>query len=224
MLLEIACFSFESAVIAEQSGADRIELCENYAEGGITPHYDLIRKVKAKLKIPVHVIIRPRGGDFIYSPEEFEAMKSDVEECKKLKVEGVVFGILSKDFSIDEKRCSELLYLASPMKTTFHRAFDRVADPFASLESLISMGFDYLLTSGKEKTANDGVKLISELVNKANGKIIIMPGGNVRSENISYLFKTKANEFHSSALPGNNLAADENEIKKLKSIITEQQL
>ena len=217
MLLEIACFNFESAVIAEKAGADRIELCENYSEGGVTPGYDLIRKVKSTLEIPVHVLVRPRGGDFIYSQDEFEIMKRDVEECKRSEIDGIVFGILSNDLSIDVKRCSELLYLATPMKTTFHRAFDRVKNLIESLDDLMTMGFNYLLTSGQKKTAVDGMKLISELIEKANDQIIVMPGGSVRSDNISSLLKTNAKEFHSSALIQNGLIADANEIKKMKS-------
>ena len=126
MLLEIACFNFESAKIAEHAGADRIELCENYSEGGITPQLELIQKVKSEIKIPVHVMIRPRGGNFVYTDSEFTKMKKAVAECKNLNAEGIVFGILDEKNSVDKKRCAELIALAKPLSAVFHRAFDEI--------------------------------------------------------------------------------------------------
>ena len=119
MILEIACFNFESAAIAEQAGADRIELCENYSEGGVTPGNSLVEKIKSAIKIPVHAIIRPRGGNFIYSNEEFQLMKSQIEFCKSTKLEGIVFGILKSDNTIDEYRCKEIVDAAKPLSATF---------------------------------------------------------------------------------------------------------
>jgi copper homeostasis protein len=219
-LLEIACFNFESAVIAEQNRADRIELCENYNEGGITPRHDLIRKVKEVLQIPVNVIIRPRGGNFIYSDQEFESMKQDIQVCHQLKIDGVVFGMLQPDGAIDLDRCRELVRISKPMSLTFHRAFDETPDPFLSMESLVESGFDRILTSGHQSTALKGIDLIQQLVEKSNGRIVLMPGGGVRSENISELLKSGALEFHSAALINNRQTADGDEIQKMKSMLT----
>jgi copper homeostasis protein len=217
-ILEIACFNFESAKIAEQCGADRIELCENYSAGGITPSVELIRKVKSEVLIPVHVMIRPRGGNFIYSNTEFNAMKNSVLQCKSAGIDGVVFGILTHDNRIDKNRCRELVTLAQPMSTTFHRAFDEVPDSTAALEEIIECCFSRILTSGKSNIATGGAELISELNLKAGDRIIIMPGGGVRAENILELKrKIGANEFHSSAIAAAAVLADENEIRKMKS-------
>ncbi len=200
IILEVCTFTLESALIAEQAGADRIELCENYAEGGTTPSYGNIKLAKSKLNIPINVMIRPRGGDFLYSNLELEIMKLDIETCKTIGVHGVVFGILKDDGSIDEKRCKELVELAKPLSTTFHRAFDMVNEPFYTLDVIIECGFDRILTSGLEVNAVKGAHLLSKLIEKAKDRIVIMPGGGVRAENIAELMQTtKAKEFHTSA-------------------------
>jgi copper homeostasis protein len=218
VLLEIACFDFQSALIAEKAGADRIELCENYRSGGVTPDIELIRKVKSEIKIPVHVMIRPRGGNFAYSDSEFEAMKNSVLQCKTANIDSVVFGILTHENSVDKTRCGELVTLAKPMSSTFHRAFDNVHNPFAALGEIIGYGFRRILTSGQRDTAPEGAELISELISKAGDKIIIMPGGGVRAENIADLKnKTGAKEFHSSAINIQTMLPDENEIRRMKS-------
>ena len=220
-LLEIACFNFESALIAEQGGADRIELCKNYSEGGITPEVELIQKAKSQIKIPVYVMVRPRGGNFVYSDFEFVQMKKSVQQCKDSGMTGVVFGILYEDNRVDKKRCTELITLANPMKATFHRAFDDVKNSFDALEQIIECGFDRILTSGQKQTALEGMELISTLILTAKNRITIMPGGGVRAENISELKKKSgAKEFHSSAINIQTMLPDVNEIRKLKKIIS----
>jgi copper homeostasis protein len=198
--LEICCYTVESAIIAEKAGADRIELCENYTEGGTTPSYGSIKTAIDKLNIPVNIIIRPRGGDFLYSDTEFEIIKQDVKTVKQLGANGVVIGFLNSDGSLDIEKTKEIIELAKPMEVTFHRAFDRCKEPFMALEQLINIGVDCILTSGQEQTAYEGANLISNLIEKANSRIIIMPGSGVNDRNISKLIaKTKAFQFHSSA-------------------------
>lgn len=198
--LEICCYSVESAIIAEQSGADRIELCDNYTEGGTTPSYAAIKSTLEKLNIPVNVIIRPRGGDFSYSNIEYEIIKEDVKTAKALGINGIVVGFLNLDGSIDAVRTKEIIEIAKPMEITFHRAFDRCNNPFIALEQLIKLGVHRVLTSGQKQTAIEGIEVVSKLVKQAQNKIIVMPGGGVNEKNILELIsKTKATEYHSSA-------------------------
>jgi copper homeostasis protein len=220
MTLEIACFNIQSAHIAQWAGADRIELCEDYSKGGITPSFEKIAEAREEISIPLFVMIRPRSGDFIYSGEEFELMKQQVLFCKTNKINGVVFGMLDANGNIDVKRCKELVALASPMQVTFHRAFDEVKNLFDSLETLVECGFSRVLTSGQMKPVIYGTEIISSLIEKAKGRISIMPGGGIRNHNISEVKKkTGATEFHSAALNSETLLADETEIRKLKAII-----
>jgi copper homeostasis protein len=199
-MLEIAVFTIESAVAAAEAGADRLELCENPQEGGTTPSYGTLKTARARIRIPIFPIIRPRGGDFLYSDAEFETMAHDIRLCKELGFEGVVIGLLRKDGSIDTERTKELVVLAYPMEVTFHRAFDRCKDPFRGLEDIIASGCTRILTSGQVPNAMDGKELIRQLVEKAGDRIIIMPGSGVRSGNISELAAhTGAEELHSSA-------------------------
>ncbi|BAX82027.1 copper homeostasis protein CutC [Labilibaculum antarcticum] len=199
-LLEICCYSVQSAIIAEQSGADRIELCAGVHEGGTTPSASCIKMAKELVRIPVHVIVRSRGADFCYSDIEFECMKLDIKYCKEVGVDGVVSGVLLSDGSIDVERTKELIDLAKPMNFTFHRAFDMVKDHFKALEELIEIGADRILTSGGEQTAVLGQDLLKDLVEKASGRIVIMPGSGISHENILSLKKhTGAEEFHCSA-------------------------
>jgi copper homeostasis protein len=197
---EIACFDFESAMLAQKSGADRIELCSDQPEGGVTPSYGLIDLARKNLHIELNVIIRPRGGNFIYTDSELSIMENDILICKELGVNGVVFGILNGDNTIDKNANKELVQIASPLPATFHRAFDETPDAMKALEDVIECGFARVLTSGQKKTAPEGAVLISELIAAAGDRIIIMPGGGVRKENISELIKiTKATEYHSSS-------------------------
>ena len=198
--LEIIGFTIEACITAQSAGAHRIELCDNPAEGGTTPSYGFIKAAREKLTIQLYPIIRPRGGDFFYSEEEFEIMKTDVKVCKELGCDGVVIGLLNADGTIDKKRCRELVQLAYPMGVTFHRAFDRVADATQALEDVIAVGCERILTSGLQPNAMDGAGTIAQLIEQANGRIIIMPGSGVRADNIAAIAqKTGATEFHSSA-------------------------
>lgn len=198
-IIEIATSDFLTTKSAVEGGADRIELCSNLAEGGTTPSYAHIKKCREAFDIALFPIIRPRGGDFLYTKDEFEIMKNDIKLCNELGCEGIVIGLLNMDGTIDMTRTSELIGLAYPMDVTFHRAFDRCKDPFAALEELIEIGCQRILTSGQKPTVSDGVDLIAELNKKADDRIIIMPGSGVRKENIKMLAdKTGCVEFHSS--------------------------
>ena len=199
-ILEICCYNYQSALIAAEAGAHRIELCADVAEGGTTPGYGTIKRVKEKVGIDVFPIIRPRGGDFFYTAEEFQIMKTEVLLCKELDCEGVVVGMLQQDGSIDKEHIKQLVAAAWPMSVTFHRAFDRALNPFEALEDIISIGCERILTSGHKPTALEGEPLLDELIRQANGRIIIMPGSGIRAANIaSVAEKTGATEFHSSA-------------------------
>jgi copper homeostasis protein len=199
-MLEIAVFNIESAIVAASAGADRLELCENPAEGGTTPSYGTLKIVRQKVSIPVFPIIRPRGGDFLYTAEEFEVMKKDILLCKELQFEGAVIGSLNADGSINKDQTKALVDLAYPMEISFHRAFDRCADALQGMEDIIECGCNRILTSGQVPNAFDGKELVKKLVEQAGDRIIIMPGSGVRSSNIVELAQfTDAVELHSSA-------------------------
>ena len=198
-LIEIATSDFLTTKSAVEGGADRIELCANLAEGGTTPSYAHIKKCRQAFDIALFPIIRPRGGDFLYTKDEFEIMKNDIKLCKELGCEGIVIGLLNMDGTIDTTRTSELIELAYPLEVTFHRAFDRCKDPFAALEELIEIGCQRILTSGQKPMVSEGMDLIAELNKKADDRIVILPGSGVRKDNIKMLAeKTGCIEFHSS--------------------------
>jgi copper homeostasis protein len=198
--LEICAFDLPSAFAAQQAGADRIEFCAGPAEGGTTPSVGAIRTAREQLRIALYPIIRPRGGDFLYSDEEFRSMIRDIEYCKQVGCNGVVFGILLPDGSVDKARCSRLVEAAYPLGVTFHRAFDWSANPFEALEAVIGIGCERILTSGQRPTAVEGIPLLDQLVREADERILIMPGSGVRAANIVELAeKTGASEFHTSA-------------------------
>ncbi len=200
MTVEIVVYNIESAMKAQEGGADRIELCENPAEGGTTPSAGTIELVRQNLSIDVYVMIRPRGGDFLYSNYEFHAMKRDISQCQKLSVDGLVFGILNPDGTLDKKRCKELIARARPLKVTCHRAFDMTPDPFKALEDCIEAGFDRILTAGQQAQAIKGATLIGELIKKARGRIVIMPGSGVNEDTVEEIVRISgANEIHFSA-------------------------
>ncbi len=197
--LEIIAFNIESCLIVEQSGAHRIELCDNPMEGGTTPSFGMIKAAREKVSIELFPMIRPRGGDFLYSEDEFAIMIADVKLCKDAGCDGVVFGILEKGGSIDKRRTAKLVELAYPMEVTFHRAFDKCKEPFEAMEQLIETGCKRILTSGQQINATEGADLIAQLIKIADDRIIIMPGSGVRADNIQWLAqKTGAVEFHSS--------------------------
>ena len=198
--LEVIAFDILSCQLAADNGADRIELCANPHEGGTTPSYGMMKSARKSTNIQVFPIIRPRGGDFLYTETEFEVMKDDIKVAQDIGCEGVVIGILSNDGSVDVERCQELVELANGMDVTFHRAFDRVNDPQTSLEQIIAIGCKRILSSGLRPTAIEGTSILKALVSQANGRIKIMPGSGVRAENIIQLAKdTGASCFHSSA-------------------------
>jgi copper homeostasis protein len=195
--LEICTDTVPSAIEAMHAGASRIELCDNLAEGGTTPSYGAIVKAKEMLSIPVHVIIRPRGGDFLYNTVEYDIMKKDIIFCKNAGVDAIVTGMLTASGTIDTARITELVELARPMHTTFHRAFDLCSDPFRGLEDIISTGAARLLTSGQKNKAHEALDLISQLVRTAGDAIIIMPGSGIDKTNIENIARrTNAVEFH----------------------------
>ncbi|GGE64030.1 copper homeostasis protein [Pedobacter psychrotolerans] len=199
-ILEVCANSYTSAVAAQLGGAKRVEFCDNLAEGGTTPSYGQIKLAKQNLNIAIWPIIRPRGGDFLYSELEFNLMKEDVKICKSLNCEGVVIGILKEDGSVDITRCQELIELAKPMKVAFHRAFDMCNDMEKALEDLIGMGIVRVLSSGGASSAYLGINQLAKLIKQANGRITIMPGAGINAGNIKELYlKTGATDFHASA-------------------------
>ena len=200
-IIEICANSAQSCVEAEAGGARRVELCAGIPEGGTTPSYGEIRMARQLAsKIDIHVIIRPRGGDFLYTPTEVETMLYDLEMVRQLHVQGAVFGCLTKQGDVDVKLMRRLIDAAKPLSVTCHRAFDVCRDPFTALEQLIELRCDRILTSGQQPDAARGIPLIKELVKRADGRIIIMPGSGVREYNIDLIeSETGAKEFHASA-------------------------
>jgi copper homeostasis protein len=196
MLIEVCLDSVESAIAAQEGGADRVELCDNLLEGGTTPSAGMIALARQQLAIKLHVIIRPRGGDFCYSELEHAIMKHDIALCKELGVDGVVIGLLTPDGEVDRERTRELIALARPLRVTFHRAFDMARDPFAALEDLIELGVDRVLTSGQQPSAIEGLDLIVELVRRAGERIVIMPGGGVERNPAKVVAVSGAREIH----------------------------
>ncbi|MEE6486315.1 hypothetical protein FKM82_014573 [Ascaphus truei] len=199
-LMEVCVDSVESAVNAERGGAGRIELCANLLEGGTTPTIGVLQVVKQYVQIPVYVMIRPRGGDFLYSDREVEVMKADIRLAKIHGADGLVFGALTEDGRIDTELCMELLAVSRPLAVTFHRAFDMVYDPAVAMETLISLGFERVLTSGCDSSALEGLPLIKRLVEQAKGRIIVMPGGGITERNLQRILEgAGVQEFHCSA-------------------------
>jgi copper homeostasis protein len=198
--LEVIAFTIESCLLIERAGAFRIELCDNPGEGGTTPSYGFLKLAREKTSIDLYPMIRPRGGDFLYSDDEFELMKKDVLLCKEIGCDGLVTGLLNRDGTVDQKRTAELIELAYPLGVTFHRAFDRVRDGFEALETLIEIGCERILTSGLKPNVTEGSEMLAQLVKAAEERIVVMPGSGVRSNNIKQLSQqTGAVEFHTSA-------------------------
>jgi len=205
--LEVIAFDLVSCIIAAENGATRIELCANPQEGGTTPSAGMIKEARKISTIQLFPIIRPRGGDFYYSSHEFNSILHDIQICHDLGCDGVVIGMLKKDGCIDIEKNKELVDAAKGMEVTFHRAFDRVNDPFIALEQIISIGCKRILTSGLKPNVMEGIETLKELVIKAGNRITIMPGSGVRSNNISQLAEyTNARSFHSSARKVNDSA------------------
>lgn len=215
--IEIACFNLESAILAQKAGADRVELCATISVGGTTPIIEMIQKAREHLTIDLYIMIRPRGGNFCYSDSEFNQMKSEIETIKKLGINGFVFGILNEDNTINIKQNKTLVAEAYPYPCTFHRAFDAVSNYEQALEAVISCGFSTVLTSGTFSNVMEGKEVLKKLVVQAKNRIEIMPGGGLRSTNISELNKiVGANWYHSSAITDGSEIANPNEIIQLK--------
>ncbi|PIE31877.1 copper homeostasis protein CutC [candidate division KSB3 bacterium] len=195
--IEVCLDSIRSAIEAQKGGADRVELCDNLFEGGTTPSAGTIATVRKKIDIGLQVIIRPRGGDFCYTDDEYEAMKFDIETAKKLGADGIVIGMLTPEGRVDTERCARQVELAQPMNVTFHRAFDVCRDPWEGLEDIISIGANRILTSGQEATVLEGLDTIAELVKRAKDRIIIMPGCGITVRNMEKVKRISgAKEFH----------------------------
>ena len=198
--LEICAGSVQSALAAQAGGAHRIELCQNLAQGGITPSYGLVRQVRALLAIPVFVLIRPRPGNFVYDAHELAIMAADIAACKQLGCDGVVLGVLTPDNQVDVARTRALVQLAQPLPVTFHRAFDDCADLPAALEAVVATGSQRLLTSGGQPTALAGLAALAALGQQATGRLSLMPGAGITPATLPALLAgTGAREFHASA-------------------------
>jgi copper homeostasis protein len=218
-LLEIACFSAESALIADASGADRIEICKDQHLGGTTPLLSVFQEVKTTVRIPVNVMIRPRGGNFTYDAGEIHMMEAQLEEFREAGASGFVFGILDGK-SVDVAKCRRLVEQAKN-PCTFHRAFDEILeeDMLKELEVLIDCGFKSVLTSGGKENAVKGSTMLRQLVEAANGRIDVIVGGGVRSNNLQALkINTGGRTFHSSAIVAGSESVSKEEVEKLKSI------
>lgn len=197
MIREVCVESYLEAINGEKNGAERIELCDNLEVGGTTPSYGTIKKTIESVKIPVFVIIRPRGGNFCYSNEEIEIMKNDILVCKKLNVSGVVLGVLDRDNNINYSITKELTTLAKPMSVTFHKAIDEVKNPILEVEKLADIGVDRILTSGTKTTAIEGKDIINEMIIQSKNKIKIVVAGKVTKENLENIKKLIPNdEYH----------------------------
>ena len=203
ILVEVCVDAIDGAVAAEAGGAQRVELCAALREGGLTPSAGTIAVTSRRLTVDVHVMIRPRGGDFLYSEAEFASMRRDVEMAKHLDVNGVVFGLLTPDGSVDMEQTEQLTEQARPMSVTFHRAFDMARDPTRSLETLIELGIDRVLTSGHEAFASEGIDLLRELVAQAGDRIVVMPGGGIDEQSLPRILNTTgAREIHVTGTKG----------------------
>ena len=198
--LEICADSVQSARAAQAGGANRIELCQDLAQGGTTPSVGLIRQVRALLSIPVFVLIRPRPGNFVYAADELAIMAADVRACREAGCDGVVFGLLDAAGRVDAAHCQELLAVAGPLPVTFHRAFDECPDQPRALEDIIALGCQRVLTSGGAATAPEGQDQLARLVAQAAGRLSVMPGAGITAQNLLALAaRTGAQEFHTSA-------------------------
>ncbi len=220
-LLEICCPSIDTALIAEKFGADRIELCTKLEVGGTTPSAKEIRLAKEKLKIPVHVLIRCRDGNFVYDEDDLQEMLDEIEFCKSNKIDGVVFGTLLSNGEIDLQKMKMIVETAKPMNITFHKAFDECTNPFEALEQLIELGVHRILTSGQQPTALQGIDVLKQLHEQANGRILILPGGSVRSENVLQIVDNSGvSEIHSAAGVLQNENIFEQEILAMKKLLS----
>ncbi|HLT87561.1 MAG TPA: copper homeostasis protein CutC [Sphingobacterium sp.] len=214
--IEIACFNIEAARIAQQHGADRVELCADMQVGGTSPNLQETEIVRRELHIALHVMVRPRGGNFVYTAHEFAQMQKDILLYNASGVDGFVFGILDATGNIDKQQNRVLVELAGGKPCTFHRAFDEVSDSTQALEDIIACGFTTVLTSGCAPNVDLGQEELKRLVQQAHGRIAIMPGGGLRSTNIGRIWReTGAEYFHSSAITDGSETAVSEEVNAL---------
>lgn len=200
-LIEVCVEGIDGLIAAQQAGADRVELCASLVEGGITPSFGTVRRAFQVAKIPFHVIVRPRGGDFLYSDDEYASMLDDVAELKRMGVAGVVIGCLNADGTVDEARTAGLVQAAGGINVTNHRAFDMTRDPFEALEALIRCGVGRVLTSGQRDTAAEGTELLRQLVEAAGDRIVILGCGGLENADIAAIRDaTGLREMHFAAL------------------------
>ncbi|MGB6974971.1 MAG: copper homeostasis protein CutC [Terracidiphilus sp.] len=200
---ELCAETVEAARIADTCGADRVELCVNLAVGGTTPALKMTKAAIAAISIPLHVLVRPRAGNFVYTQTEFAQMKNEIREAGAVGASGVVLGVLREDGRVDEARSRELVDEARPMKVTFHRAFDEAPEPGEALEAVLAAGADWLLTSGGERNVAEGAETLAWLVRQANGRIQVMGGGGLRLDNMVEVIRATGVEWvHSSLLRG----------------------
>lgn len=221
--LEICCYSVSDAVSAQQSGADRIELCAGRPEGGTTPSFGVLQSAMSTLGIPVFPMVRPRGGDFVYDDREFDAMATDVTTIADLGFPGLVLGILDSAKDIDVTRCRELVGVARSInpdiELTFHRAFDEVRDPITSYRQIGELGFTRVLTSGQQSTAVEGASLLESLIVGHGNRPAVMPGGGVRPNNVKQLLDLGATNVHSSATPDDLHGIDSDTVRALADVV-----
>jgi copper homeostasis protein len=197
MILEACVESYAEALLAQQNGADRIELCDNLAVGGTTPSFGTVKLCAETLKIPMAVMIRPRGGNFVYSQPELQIMQEDISICKMLKCQAVVLGLLTENNEIDIVNTKALVSLASPMEVVFHKAFDELKDPLIGMEQLIDLGITRILTSGTKATALEGQNILRQMLSQAKDRIAILVAGRVTSDNLEEIKRLiPAKEFH----------------------------
>lgn len=198
-VLEICVESVDRAIAAERGGAHRIELCSDLSSGGITPSAGLMQVARQSLRIPIHILIRPRAGDFVYSDLEFEVMQRDIDTAKQLGMDGVVLGLLDGNSRVDVNRTARLVKAAHPLPVTFHRAFDLCRDMSSALEAVIQTGSARVLTSGGKARAMEGLAPLSHLVGEAGSRIVVMPGGGIAAEDVTRVLRqTSAREIHTS--------------------------
>lgn len=220
MILEVCANSFESALAAQEGGAHRIELCQELSLGGITPSHGLLTKVVEELEIPVYMLLRPRSGGFTYTDYEFDIMLRDLAFAKEKGVKGIVSGVLNSDFTIDERRTEELIEQCGELSFTFHRAFDWVPDPKEALQKLICLKVYRVLTSGQQESAFKGLKLLTELLEIANNKIGVLPGGGITLDTILHFKTAGFPEVHGSFSVIHNGAAQSLEMSQVIDMTT----
>jgi len=224
-LLEISVETLEAAVAAERNGANRIELCESLHVGGVTPSAELMRAARARVKIPIFAMVRPRDGHFVFSSAEMKQMQREIEIAKSCAMDGVVLGILRRDSTVDVKATQELVECARPLPVTFHRAFDECPNLPRALEDVIATGATRILTSGGKPTAAEGAPVLAQLLRVARGRITILPGGGINPSNLERIVReTRATEFHSglgSSLPYARSSQEEfaREVRKLAAVL-----